>query len=73
MDDDETPTRQWQWSGLVVELSKLPVGLGYALLSLSQAFLSMAEGIHGDILAHHNYRVVSAAAREQMALQLEML
>lgn len=67
------PCRPWRWTTLLVEFSKPLVGVTYGLMSFAQSIASMADGIHGDLVAHHNYLITQEHMRSEMALALETL
>lgn len=74
MDEEQGPP-SWQFKplGLLVELSKIPMGCAYALGQLCSTFYSVFEGIHRDLTAHYNYLHARDHFAAQVSYDLEHL
>lgn len=67
------PRRRWMWFGAVVELSKLPVGVAYAVGVMAETCHSIVAELHSDLVGHYNYLRDNEQFAADVAATLEQL
>lgn len=71
--DEEKPSWPFKPLGLLVELSKIPMGFAYAFMTVGQTFYSVFEGVHRDLTAAYNHQHAKDYFAAQVAFDLESL
>jgi hypothetical protein len=67
------PARRWLWFGLLVELSKVPVGVAYAASVVAETAHSVMSELHKDIVHHYNWLREQEAFAEAVAYDIETI
>lgn len=71
--EEPPPARRWTLLGLAIELVKPVIGVIQAAHVVTFGFVSMCDGIHGDMTAHYNWSQRQNEFRDAVVRDLESL